>query len=137
VIGFGARVSAATPVGGGNPHRHRSATRCAAVRESHEAITEHWKKMTDKRCRNARSGIDVASINTMNHSALLSEYDPTRRSAELRSSDAAPLMRQRRRIGSLSRVSATRMGVVATCQKRLLSHVPEPPLPRVNATATA
>jgi hypothetical protein len=68
----------------------------------------------------------------MRHDNLVKAENPAGLSAELRTSDE-PLLRRRRQVVCLSLVSATCMGVVAAYQIGLIRHVPEPPLPLLDA----
>jgi hypothetical protein len=68
----------------------------------------------------------------MPSNSLLIASDPDRLSHELRTSDD-PIMRARRDVVALSLVSATCMGVIALYQIGRLKHLPEPPLPLLDA----
>jgi len=65
---------------------------------------------------------------------LVKAENPEALSVQLRTS-SDPLMRRRRQVVCLSLLSATAMGVVAAYQIGLLRHVPEPPLPMLDADA--
>lgn len=77
-------------------------------------------------------GTMVASAQYMRHNDPLKAESPELLSVELRTTDD-PLMGRRRQIVCLSLVSAACMGVVAAYQIGLLKHVPEPPLPMLDA----
>jgi hypothetical protein len=68
----------------------------------------------------------------MRHDNLVKAENAEGLSDELRTSDD-PLMRRRRQVVCLSLVSATCMGVFAAYQMGLLRHVPEPPVPMLDA----
>lgn len=58
--------------------------------------------------------------------------NPTRLSYELRISDGGCL-KQRRAIAGLSLVAIAAMGVISLYQLGLVKHLPQPPLPKLNA----
>ena len=68
----------------------------------------------------------------MSEGTLLKARDPVGLSRELRTADD-PFTRRRRQVVGLSLVSAACMGVVAAYQIGLTRHVPEPPLPLLDA----
>jgi hypothetical protein len=63
---------------------------------------------------------------------LLKASHPEQLSRELRTADD-PYLRQRRQVVCLSLVSAACMGVIAAYQIGLTKHIPEPPLPALDA----
>lgn len=64
--------------------------------------------------------------------SLIQTPDPERLSRELRTGDD-PLLRQRRQVIAWSLLSASCMGVIAAYQMGLTRHIPEPPLPLLDA----
>jgi len=62
----------------------------------------------------------------------LTTHDPAKLSREIRLADDA-LTEQRRRVVALSLTSAACMGVIALYQIGATKHVPEPPLPLLDA----
>ncbi len=68
----------------------------------------------------------------MKNPVTSSEAEATALSRELRESQDADLQR-RRRVVALSLVAAGAMGVVALYQMGITKHIPEPPLPKLDA----
>jgi len=60
----------------------------------------------------------------------MKRVEPTQLSRELRTS---PKLRRRRQVVGLSLIASASMGVIALYQTGLIKHLPEPPLPKMDA----